>query len=54
MSHKKRLNGLAILCIRKNTLKNIDIDIDTIINDFLFRNVKRNYFLWSFVHLFIL
>ena len=33
---QERLNGLAILCIKRNMLENIDVD--TIINDFAFRN----------------
>ena len=33
------LNGLAILCIEKNMLENIDVD--TIINDFASRNAQR-------------
>ena len=37
------LNDLAILCIEKNMLENIDVD--TIINDFASRNVRRQCFL---------
>ncbi|KAF0924769.1 hypothetical protein E2562_014568 [Oryza meyeriana var. granulata] len=37
---KERLNGLATLCIEKRLLD--EIDIDTIINDFASRNVRRN------------
>ena len=40
---QERLNDLAILCIEKNMLENIDVD--TIINDFAFRNAKRQCFL---------
>ena len=34
------LNGLATLCIEKKLLD--EIDINTIINDFASRNVRRN------------
>ena len=37
------LNDLAILCIEKNMLENIDVD--AIINDFAFRNARRQCFL---------
>ena len=37
------LNDLAILCIEKIMLENIDVD--TIINDFASRNARRQYFL---------
>ncbi|XP_062232383.1 uncharacterized protein LOC133929596 [Phragmites australis] len=40
MSHE-RLNGLATLCIEKKLLD--EIDIDTIINDFASRNIRRNF-----------
>ena len=40
---QERLNGLAILCIEKNMLDNIDID--SIINDFAFINARRQCFL---------
>ena len=40
---QERLNDLAILCIEKNMLENIDVD--TIINDFASRNTRRQYFL---------
>ena len=40
---QERLNDLAILCIKKNMLENIDID--TIINDFASRNARRQCFL---------
>ena len=40
---QERLNGLAILCIDKNMLKNIDVD--TIIDDFASRNARRQCFL---------
>jgi hypothetical protein len=36
---QERLNGLAILCIEKILLD--EIDIDTIINDFASKHVKR-------------
>ena len=39
----ERLNDLAILCIEKNMLENIDVD--TIINDFVTRNARRQCFL---------
>ena len=39
---KYRLNGLAMLCIEKNILGNIDFD--TIINDFASRNARRQCF----------
>jgi hypothetical protein len=35
-----RLDGLAILCIEKNMIKNIDVD--TIISDFASRKLSRN------------
>ncbi|XP_062198785.1 uncharacterized protein LOC133901428 [Phragmites australis] len=38
---QERLNGLATLCIEKKLLD--EIDIDTIINDFASRNVRRNF-----------
>jgi len=38
---QERLNGLATLCIEKRLLD--EIDIDTIINDFASRNVRRNF-----------
>jgi hypothetical protein len=38
---QKRLNGLTILYIKKILLDKIDID--TIINDFASRNVRRNF-----------
>jgi hypothetical protein len=37
---QERLNSLAILCIEKILLD--EIDIDTIINDFISRQVRRN------------
>ena len=40
---QERLNDLAILCIEKNMLENIDVD--TIINDFASRNAQRKCFL---------
>jgi hypothetical protein len=42
---QERLNGLAMCCIEKNVLDNIDLD--TIINDFASRNVRRSIFLWE-------
>jgi hypothetical protein len=39
---QERLNGLATLCIEKQLLD--DIDIDSIINDFASRSVRRNIF----------
>ena len=44
---QERLNDLAILCIEKNMLENIDVD--TIINDFASRNARRQCF---FEHLY--
>jgi hypothetical protein len=38
---QERLNGLATLCIEKRLLD--EIDIDTIINDFASRHVRRNF-----------
>ena len=40
---KEKLNDLAILCIEKNMLENIDVN--TIINDFVSRNARRQCFL---------
>ena len=40
---QERLNDLAILCIEKNMLENIDVD--SIINDFVSRNARRQCFL---------
>ena len=40
---QERLNDLSILCIEKNMLENIDVD--TIINDFVSRNARRQCFL---------
>jgi hypothetical protein len=37
-----RLNDLAVLFIEKNIIEHIDLD--TIINDFAFKNACRNYF----------
>jgi len=37
---QERLNGLATLCIEKKLLD--EIDINSIINDFASRNVRRN------------
>ena len=39
---QEKLNDLAILCIEKNMLENIDVD--TIINDFASRNARRQCF----------
>ncbi len=38
---QERLNGLATICIEKKLLD--EIDINTIINDFASRNVRRNF-----------
>jgi hypothetical protein len=38
---QERLNGLAILCIEKKLLD--QVDIDAIITDFASRNVRRNF-----------
>jgi hypothetical protein len=38
---QERLNGLATLCIEKKLLD--EIDINTIIDDFASRNVRRNF-----------
>jgi len=38
---QERLNGLAILCIEKKLLD--EIDIDTIIIDFVSKNIRRNF-----------
>jgi len=38
---QERLNGLAILCIEKLLLD--EIDIDMVINDFASRHVRRNF-----------
>jgi hypothetical protein len=38
---QERLNGLATICIEKKLLD--EIDIDTIINDFASRSVRRNF-----------
>ncbi len=40
---QERLNGLAMCCIEKNVLENIDLD--TVINDFASRNARRSIFL---------
>jgi hypothetical protein len=40
---QERLNGLAMCCIEKNILDNIDLDI--VLNDFASRNARRNCFL---------
>ena len=40
---QERLNGLAILCIKKIMLQNIDVD--TIIKNFASRNARRQCFL---------
>ncbi|KAJ1278504.1 hypothetical protein BS78_04G084500 [Paspalum vaginatum] len=39
---QERLNGLAMCCIEKDVLDNIDLDI--ILNDFASRNARRNFF----------
>jgi hypothetical protein len=38
---QERLNGLATLCIEKKLLD--DIDINSIIDDFASKNVRRNF-----------
>jgi len=38
---QKRLNGLAILCMEKRSLD--EIDIDTIVTNFASKNVRRNF-----------
>jgi hypothetical protein len=38
---QERLNGLAILCIEKNLLD--EIDLNGIIDDFVSQNVRRNF-----------
>ena len=38
---QERLNGLAILCIEKKLLD--EIDIDTIIIDFVSKNIRKNF-----------
>ena len=38
---QERLNGLATLCIEKRLLD--EIDIETIIDDFASRNIRRNF-----------
>jgi len=43
---QERLNGLTILCIGKNVIENIDVD--TIISDFVSRNARRNCFVLTF------
>ena len=40
---QERLNGLAMCCIEKNILD--DIDLDVIINDFASRSARRSSFL---------
>ena len=37
-----RLNGLAMCCIKKDVLDNIDLDI--VLNDFASRNAHRHFF----------
>ena len=37
-----RLNGLAMCCIEKDVLDNIDLDI--VLNDFASRNARRHFF----------
>jgi len=36
----KKLTGLTILCIEKDMIEHIDVDM--IINDFTFKNASRN------------
>jgi hypothetical protein len=38
---QERLNGLAILCIEKKLLD--EIDIDTMVTNFASKNVRRNF-----------
>ena len=38
-----RLNGLAMCCIEKDILDNIDLDI--VLNDFASRNARRSFFM---------
>ena len=38
---QEKLNSLAILCIEKKLLD--EIDIDTIIIDFVSKNIRRNF-----------
>jgi len=38
---QERLNGLATLCIQKNLLDEIDIDI--VVSDFISQNVRRKF-----------
>ena len=38
---QEKLNGLAILCIEKKLLD--EIDIDTIIIDFVSKNIRKNF-----------
>jgi hypothetical protein len=38
---QERLNGLATLCIEKKLLD--DIDINSIIDDFVSKNVRKNF-----------
>ena len=38
-----RLNGLAMCCIEKDILENIDLDI--VLNDFASRNARRSFFM---------
>uniref|UniRef100_A0A8I6YBE3 HAT C-terminal dimerisation domain-containing protein n=1 Tax=Hordeum vulgare subsp. vulgare TaxID=112509 RepID=A0A8I6YBE3_HORVV len=40
---QERLNGLAICCIEKNMLDNINLD--TVIDDFASKNARRSYLL---------
>ena len=50
---QERLNGLAILCIEKNMLENIDFE--DIIDDFASQNARRSrLFQWLFVFLMLL
>ena len=38
---QERLNGLATLCIQKNLLDEIDIDI--VVSDFISQNIRRKF-----------
>jgi hypothetical protein len=40
---QERFNGLAILCIEKYMIEHFNVD--TIISDFVFGNVRRDYFM---------
>ena len=46
---QERLNGLAMCCIEKDILDNIDLDI--VLNDFTSRNARRSFFMkhWNII-----